>query len=97
MDRLRLKGSFQITNVHFTSEKIQSKVDELSLRGQGKPKEIKEEPRPNIASEMRGDFELGAQKITIPSLHYEVPGAQVVAVVPAAGPVPPPITVVTPE
>ena len=77
LDRLHLKGSFQITNAHFTSEKIQSKVDELSLRGQGKPKEIEEEPHPNVASAMSGDFELGAQKITIPSLHYDVPGAEV--------------------
>ena len=77
VDRLHLKGSFQITNAHFTSEKIQSKVDELSLRGQGKPKEAKEDAHPNIASEMSGDFELGAQKITISNLHYQVPGAQV--------------------
>lgn len=77
LDRLYLKGNFRITNAHFTSEKIQSKVDELSLRGQGKPKEIREEPHPNIASEMSGDFVLGGEKITIPELHYEVPGAQV--------------------
>ena len=77
LDRLHLNGNFQITNAHFTGERIQSKVDELSLRGQGKPKEIKEGPLPNIASSMSGDFELGVQKITIPELHYEVPGAQV--------------------
>jgi hypothetical protein len=77
LDRLRLKGRFQITNVHFTSDKIQSRVDELSLRGQGKPKEIKENPHPNVASQMSGDFELGAQKVAIPELRYELPGAQV--------------------
>jgi hypothetical protein len=80
LDRLHLKGNFQITNAHFTSEKIQSKVDELSLRGQGKPKEakeIKEGELPDIASAMKGDFELGAQKITIKDLDYQVPGAEV--------------------
>jgi hypothetical protein len=80
LDRLQLKGNFQITDVHFTSEKIQSKVDELSLRGQGKPKEaaeIKEGQLPDIASSMKGDFELGAQKITISNLDYQVPGAEV--------------------
>jgi hypothetical protein len=77
LDRLHLKGNFQITDVHFTSEKIQSKVDELSLRGQGKPKEVNEEPHADIASSMQGDFELGAQKITINNLNYQVPGAQV--------------------
>ena len=76
LDRLHLQGTFQITNVHFTSDKIQSKVDELSLRGQGKPKEVNED-HPDVTSQMRGNFELGAQKITISDLDYQVPGAQV--------------------
>ena len=82
LDRLHLKGNFEITNVHFTSDKIQGKVDELSLRGQGKPKEAKEvkeakDEHPDIASDMRGNFELGDQKITITDLNYRVPGAEV--------------------
>ena len=82
LDRLHLKGDFEITNVHFTSDKIQDKVDELSLRGQGKPKEAKEvkeakEEHLDIASEMRGNFEMGDQKITISDLDYRVPGAEV--------------------
>jgi hypothetical protein len=82
LDRLHLKGNFEITSVHFTSDKIQGRVDELSLRGQGKPKEAKEakeakEENPDIASEMRGNFELGEQKITITDLDYRVPGAEV--------------------
>lgn len=35
-DKLRLDGSFDLSDTHFTSDTIQSKVDELSLRGQGK-------------------------------------------------------------
>jgi len=77
LDRLHLKGNFQITNAHFTSEKIQAKVDQLSLRGQGRPKEAEQQVEANVASDMSGDFELGSQKITISNLHYEVPGAQV--------------------
>jgi hypothetical protein len=76
LDRLYLKGNFEITNVHFTNEKMQAKVDELSLRGQGKPKEVKED-HPDVASAMRGDFEMGNQKITISDLDYRVPGAEV--------------------
>ena len=82
LDRLHLKGDFEITNVHFTSDKIQDKVDELSLRGQGKPKEAKEvkdatQEHPDISSDMRGNFEMGNQKITISDLDYRVPGAEV--------------------
>ena len=77
IDRLHLQGNFQITNAHFTSEKIQSKVDELSLRGQGRPKEVNAGERQNIASSMRGNFVLDSQKITISGLDYQIPGAQV--------------------
>ena len=43
LDKLRLQGTFTLTGVHFTTDKIQSKVDELSLRGQGKAKEADQE------------------------------------------------------
>ncbi len=77
IEKLHLQGNFQITSVHFTSEKMQAKVDELSLRGQGKPKEIKQE-HPDFASAMQGNFTLDAQKITISNLNYAVPGARVI-------------------
>ena len=76
IEKLHLQGNFQITNVHFTNEKMQAKVDELSLRGQGKPKEIKE-PHPDFASAMQGNFTLDDQKISISGLDYQVPGAKV--------------------
>ncbi len=76
IEKLALQGNFQITNVHFTSEKMQAKVDELSLRGQGRPKEIKE-PHPDFASAMQGKFTLEAQRIAISDLNYTVPGARV--------------------
>jgi hypothetical protein len=77
IQKLYLQGTFQITNAHFTSEKIQARVDELSLRGQGHAKEAQQGERPNIASQMRGGFELASQKITITGLDYQIPGAQV--------------------
>jgi len=43
LDRLRLDGAFSLADVHFTTDKIQSKVDELSLRGQGKAKQADQE------------------------------------------------------
>lgn len=43
VNKLRLQGTFTLTNVHFTTDKIQSKVDELSLRGQGKAKQADQE------------------------------------------------------
>lgn len=87
--KLRLRGSFQIDGVHFSSEKIQSKVDELSLRGQGHAKQAKQESdaikdgnapagaEANIASEMRGNFDFGDNKLTVTALNYRVPGADI--------------------
>ena len=42
-DKLRLDGSFNLTGALFTSDQIQSKVDELSLRGQGKAQQANDE------------------------------------------------------
>jgi hypothetical protein len=79
--KLRLKGNFQITGAHFTNEKVQAKVDQLSLRGQGRAKEAEQEskgaPAANALSDMQGNFDLGASKLTITGLQYTVPGAHV--------------------
>jgi hypothetical protein len=87
--KLRLKGNFQLLDIHFPNPKIQSKVDELSLRGQGHPKKAGQEgdalkngnnqaaTAADVASEMRGNFTLGGGKITLPTLNYRVPGAEV--------------------
>ena len=87
-DRLHLQGSFTLTGALFTSDKIQARVDELSLRGQGKPDEANKQnasandnnPNTNpesIASDMRGDFTFDSSRITIPTLNYRVPGADI--------------------
>jgi hypothetical protein len=101
------------TNVHFTTDKIQSRVDELSLRGQGKAKQADQEGQAmkdkgksknnnsssdqsqnqnqnqdqpqisgtsltaDIASAMRGNFTLADGKITLPTINYRVPGADI--------------------
>jgi hypothetical protein len=87
--KLHLKGNFQLLDIHFPNPKIQSKVDELSLRGQGHAKEANQEggalkngnnqaaTAADTASEMRGNFTLGDGKITLPTLNYRVPGAEV--------------------
>jgi AsmA-like C-terminal region len=79
--KLHLKGSFRIAGAHFTNPKLQGDIDQLSLRGQGRPKEAAQEskggPSANAASEMQGDFDLGAGKLTFDGLQYNVPGAQI--------------------
>jgi hypothetical protein len=79
--KMRLQGRFDITGAHFTSSDVQSKIDQLSLRGQGHPEEAKQDAaqgvNANVASEMQGDFTLGNRIVTVTGLHYIVPGADI--------------------
>jgi hypothetical protein len=78
--KLRLKGTFQVTNATFSNDKIQAKVDELSLRSQNRAKEAKNIDKQNpeaIQSQMKGQFELNNSKMTFSNLQYNVPGADI--------------------
>jgi len=79
--KLRLKGNFAVTNAHFTDPKVQDKIDQLSLRGQGEPQTAKEDAahtiNANVPSSMRGNFTLDDSRLTITGLRYDVPGADI--------------------
>ncbi|MGH9599518.1 MAG: hypothetical protein ACRD27_06615 [Terracidiphilus sp.] len=76
-DRLKLNGSFTLTNALFTSAKIQGRIKELSLRGQGQPKGGNGADAAAVRSTMQGDFQMAAGVVTLPSLKYIVPGAEI--------------------
>jgi len=76
-ERLRLKGSFILEDAQFTSTKIQNEVRELSLRGQGRPKEAKHAAGADVRSAMRSDFTMADAVITLPNLQYAVQGAEI--------------------
>ena len=88
-DRVRLKGTFSIAGVHFTSTKVQEKVDELSLRGQGHADQAKDESdalkagnrqganAADIASNMQGTFLFSNRRLSLTALNYQVPGAKI--------------------
>jgi hypothetical protein len=75
--RLRLSGNFQVSGAHFTNDKIQSKVDALSMRSQGKPKLATDNIPDNIRSELIGTFNLNDGTISFSQLRYQIPGTQV--------------------
>ena len=76
-ERLNLKGAFNLDDVRFSSAKIQDKITELSLRGQGKPKEVKDADPNAVQSAMHGTFKMDGGVITLPELTYTVPGANI--------------------
>jgi hypothetical protein len=75
--RLTLKGVFNLDQVRFASEKIQGRITDLSLRGQGLPHEIKSADPNMVHSTMQGNFQMAAAVITLPALTYTVPGATI--------------------
>jgi len=73
-EKLVLDGQFELFNAKFLRTKIQDRIDELSRRGQGQPKnkEIDE-----VVSGMAGTFHLQNKLIMFNALSFAVPGAGV--------------------
>jgi hypothetical protein len=76
--RIRLKGHFSLTDSQFTSDKIQSRMASLSLRGQGDPKAAKKDAgAADVRASMISNFAMDNAIITLPNLTYSIPGADV--------------------
>ena len=75
--RLRLAGNFQVSGAHFTNERIQGKIDALSMRSQGKPKLAQDNIPDNVQSDLKGTFGLDNGLISFSQLEFRVPGTQV--------------------
>jgi len=76
VDRLRLKGTFQILAGTFSSEKIQDRINDLSLRAQGTPQLVKQEGDVAIPSDLNGAFLLDNGLMTFSQLDFSVPGVR---------------------
>jgi hypothetical protein len=79
--RLKLQGNFAILNARFTSDKIQNKVDQLSLRSQGQVEladaQLRGVKTIVARSQMSGNFNLADATLNLSNLLYEVPGAHI--------------------
>jgi hypothetical protein len=74
-NRLKLDGSFKIPSGEFSNEKLQTRINGLSLRAQGKPKLVKDQSDVNLPSNLNGTFHLSDGVFTFPQLQFAVPGA----------------------
>jgi hypothetical protein len=72
--RLRLAGNFQVSGAHFTNQKLQGKVDSLSMRSQGKPQLARDNIPDNVHSDLKGTFGLDNGLISFSQLEFRVPG-----------------------
>ncbi len=76
-DRLRLAGTFRVSGIHFTNDRVQAKVDALSRRSQGKPKLAKEDLPEDVQSILKGIFRMENGTFWFPQLQFFVPGTEV--------------------
>ncbi|HEX3819280.1 MAG TPA: AsmA-like C-terminal region-containing protein [Candidatus Sulfotelmatobacter sp.] len=73
-DRIKLKGRFDIPAAEFSSEKIQNKINALSLRSRGEPQFVKEASERDVTSDLEGIFNLQHGLLSFSLLHFKVPG-----------------------
>jgi hypothetical protein len=76
-ERMTLKGRFILDNAAFTSATVQNRIKELSLRGQGRPGDLKTADAATIKSQMEGNFDMGSGMLKLPEVSYIVPGADI--------------------
>jgi len=76
-DRLKLAGTFHVSQANFANEKVQGKLDSLSLRSQGKPKQAKEHIEENVQVDLQGVFTLKEGLLSFSSLHFLIPGTSI--------------------
>jgi hypothetical protein len=75
--KMRLQGTFTIRGATFSNAHWQETLDSLSKRAQGEPKQANPTDAPVVASQMSGSFALANALLHIPTLNYQLPGAQV--------------------
>ena len=76
-DRLNLAGRFRIVQGHFANEKIQRKIDALSMRTRGKMALLRKNIIDNVDSDLRGVFHLQNGVMHFSELQFEIPGTRV--------------------
>jgi hypothetical protein len=75
MQKILLDGAFSMDSATFSELDVQEKVNELSHRGEGKPKEPNDQK--SVASDFKGKFKVANGVITLDGLTFEVPGVTV--------------------
>src|SRR3982074_3157396 len=76
-NRLKLAGALEGSGAHFTNPKLQTKVDALSRRSQGKPKLVQGKSPDDVSSDLKGSFSLANGIISFSQLAFQVPGTRV--------------------
>jgi len=74
VEKLRIKGFFDVSKAKFLKTTIQERIDELSRKGQGQPKN---EGIDAVVSRLYGNFSLANETMEFQRLAFGVPGASI--------------------
>ncbi len=75
-----MSGTFLLTGVQFNNPHLQDRIDGLSARAQGEPKEVKvvsADHRTEARSQMGANFTIGGGLMTARDVRFSIPGATV--------------------
>ena len=73
-EKLIVDGTFAVSDGLFLRSKIRQRLDGLSRRAQGEPKDLQIE---DVMTELAGNLHIDDAEVTFPSLNFSVPGARV--------------------
>jgi hypothetical protein len=74
MDRLRLRGRFDVSGVRFASAEVRKRISDMSERARGLDPDAHSQA---VASNLRGDFDMSRNTHTLRNGMFGIPGAQV--------------------
>ncbi len=74
IDRMQLQGHFGIGDIQFNDPSVQGKIDTLSRKGQGQPKDMDIK---SVDSEMKGTFGMRNAVLNFSDLQFDVTGAAI--------------------
>jgi len=75
-EKLGMKAAYTVTEIHFTNPKWEDKIDMMSLRAEGDPKDAKPGAK-DVHSQMMGKFVMDKGELRFSDLEYKLPGADV--------------------
>jgi hypothetical protein len=73
-NRLKLAGSFDVPAGHFTNDKVQDRIDSLSVRSRGKNGAARGQADPVVTSDLEGRFTLSQGVLSFSYVHFLIPG-----------------------
>jgi hypothetical protein len=74
--KMRLDGTFAITGAMLNDPKMQTQLDSMSMRAQGKPKLANAQDAEMVGSSVSGKFSQANAVLDVSELNFKIPGAQ---------------------